>query len=177
VRSDLVLPGWRKEHKKNGAIGQVSEGRYNLNVPGEDSRFVCLDRRLLYTDQHPAGIEACDLLGPNDELIHVKRLDDSVSASHLFNQAVVSADALRRQPDARAMLQERVIEFSGGTRRIPDDFRPHKVVLAFAGRPATSDALFTFSQVTLMRCAARLADLETELEILEISDVDELMRD
>src|SRR5262245_25233914 len=97
------------------------------------------------------------------ELVHVKRLDDSVSASHLFNQAIVSAEALRRQVDALAGFRQRVEAVSAGKRAIIAEFRPQKVVLAFGGREAKPEALMTFSQVTLARCAQRIAELDAVL--------------
>jgi uncharacterized protein (TIGR04141 family) len=136
--------------------------------------YLCLDKKLIRTEQHPRGIEACDLLGPDNELLHVKRLDNSVSASHLFNQAIVSAEALKREPLAQQRFRERVLEIGNGARTLPDGYRPRKVVLAFGGRSATPLAFFTFSQVTLVRCAQRLRMLDVELEVMEVEDSKEL---
>lgn len=178
---DETLPDWPKQWKTRKRaphetyLGPVSETDYNAIAVERDGRLICLDRKLLFTDQHPGGIESCDLLGPGNELVHVKRLGDSVSASHLFNQAQVSVEALYRQTDALERFQERVREQSGGTREIPIGFRPHKVVLAFGGRQATLDALFTFSQVTLQRCAQRLGDFDVELLVTEIPESDEIV--
>ncbi|MFJ1651735.1 DUF6119 family protein [Streptomyces sp. NPDC088337] len=176
-RSNLLVSDWPQEVKPKGNISVATEGRYNLLVQHDDPRFLRLDTKLLYTMQHTKGFEVCDLLGPDNELIHVKRMDGSVSASHLFNQALVAVEALRRQPDTVSKMQEVVRRESEGKRDIPDDFQPTKVVLAFGGRPATPKALFTFSQVTLARCAQRLAELEVELEILEIKDTPKILKD
>ncbi|SCF41422.1 DUF6119 family protein [Micromonospora saelicesensis] len=172
---DVELPSWPQKWKKRKSSGEVylgpaPEGDYNIHVAGSDSRFTCLDRKLLYTEQHPSGIESCDLLGPSLELIHVKRLDDSVSASHLFAQAQVSAEALCHQVDALERFSEQVQRQSADKRSIPSEFRPARVVLAFAGRDATVASLFTFSQVTLHRCAQRLNDLSIELLVTSIKD-------
>ncbi|MEO3858535.1 DUF6119 family protein [Acrocarpospora sp. B8E8] len=174
-RSSLALPPWPNEVKKKGPIGRAVENRYNLHVTGTDATYLCLDRQLVRTKQHPRGIEVCDLLGPTDELIHVKHLVDSVSASHLFNQALVSAEALRHHADTIIGLRGKISELSGGARTLPDDFRPTKIVLAFGGREATPEALMTFSQVTLARCAQRLAELGFELEVTEIADSSEVL--
>ncbi|WOT34261.1 DUF6119 family protein [Streptomyces coeruleorubidus] len=176
-RSNLLVSDWPQEVKPKGNIGVAVEGRYNLLVQHDDPRFLRLDTKLLYTMQHTKGFEVCDLLGPDDELIHVKRMDGSVSASHLFNQALVAVEALRRQPDTVSKMQEVVRRESEGKRDIPDDFQPTKVVLAFGGRLTTPEALFTFSQVTLARCAQRLAELEVELEILEIKDTPKILKE
>lgn len=176
-KSALLVSDWPQEVKPKGNIATATEGRYNLLVQHDDSQFLCLDKKLLYTTQHPRGFEVCDLLGPDNELIHVKRMDGSVSASHLFNQALVAAEALRRQPDAVEEMRRVVMRESAGEREIPDGFQPGKIVLAFGGRAATPEALFTFSQVTLARCAQRLAELEVELEILEIKDTPKILKE
>jgi uncharacterized protein (TIGR04141 family) len=180
-KSSVSLPAWPREEKrdkngvKNGKIGPGGEGDYNIYAAEINESLVCLDRKLLRTTQHPRGMEACDLLGGQMELVHVKRMDDSVSASHLFNQALVSAEALKRQVDAKEQFQVEVRKQSKGAREIPSNFRPEKVVLAFGGREAKPDALFTFSQVTLVRCAQRLAELEISLEIAEIAESSEIL--
>jgi len=176
-QSNLALPSWPLEIKKGGATGPAAERRYNEHAAEDDRSLLCLDRQLIRTVQHPAGIESCDLLGPAGELIHVKRLDDSVSASHLFNQALVSAETLRSQADAQAAMRERVTQQSNGARTLPADYRPRKVVLAFAGREASPEALFTFSQVTLNRCARRLGEMDIELEVTQIPYSDEVLSD
>jgi uncharacterized protein (TIGR04141 family) len=176
VKSDLSLPAWTKEVKKNGEIGRAVEKVYNEHAATVNDSLICLDRKLLQTEQHPRGIESCDLFGANGELIHVKRLDDSVSASHLFNQALVSAEALRSQSDAKDRLRERIAQQSNGARDLPADYRPRKVILAFGGREATPEALFTFSQVTLHRCAKRLGEMDIDLEIAQIADSDEVLQ-
>ncbi len=57
------------------------------------------------SDFHRHGIEACDLLGPDDELIHVKRLRGSDDASHLFSQGLVSVSALILDGQARIKFE------------------------------------------------------------------------
>lgn len=116
-----------------------------------------LDRRPLRTKQHRRGFEACDLLGPNNELIHVKRADRSAPLSHLFSQGVVSTETLKYEADARAALVKMVRQRRPG-HPTDLDFRPRKVVYAVAldsGRPLTAGSLFTFSQVALCTAAVK----------------------
>jgi uncharacterized protein (TIGR04141 family) len=131
------------------------EERYNKETAEADNRMLLLDRRKIHTDFHRHGIEACDLLGPDDELIHVKRLRGSDDASHLFSQALVSVSALILDGQARVKFAERVARHSNGTRTAPE--LPRRVVLAVAGRDTfTADSMFTFSQVTLVRLVQHL---------------------
>jgi uncharacterized protein (TIGR04141 family) len=79
----------------------------------------------------------------------------------------VSASALILDGQARAKFAERVAKHSGGTRVAPE--LPKKVVLAI-GRPAalTSDNLFTFSQVTLVRLVQHLESQGVAVRVLTV---------
>lgn len=179
-RSDLNIPAWPKEKKrrKNNSeeySGWANEGRFNDHIFGAQEGYVSLDRKLIHTSQHPRGFEACDVLTPDDRLVHVKKLDDSIAASHLFNQASNSAEALVRQPEALDKFRERVALVSGGKRVIPEDFRPRAIVIAFASKGRGPDDLFTFSQVSLVRCAQNIASLGLDLEVAFIEESDEVV--
>jgi uncharacterized protein (TIGR04141 family) len=143
------------------------EERYNKETVEADGRILLLDRRKIHTDFHRHGIEACDLLGPGDELIHVKRLRGSDDASHLFSQALVSVSALILDGQARIKFAERVTRHSNGTRSAPE--LPRHVVLAIAGRGTlTADSLFTFSQVTLVRLVQHLESQGVTVRVVTI---------
>jgi uncharacterized protein (TIGR04141 family) len=174
----VTLPEWRSETKRRKKTGElyrslIDEGDYNLFVAKDSVDYTCLDKKFLYTNQHPRGFEACDLFGPSGELIHVKNLKDSVSASHLFNQAQVSAEGLKYQPDAIERLGQKISEVSDGVRSLQEGYRPKTVVLAFAGRDASVDSLFTFSQMNLLRCAQRLNAMDIELKVCAIASLPE----
>jgi uncharacterized protein (TIGR04141 family) len=131
------------------------EETYNKEAVKADGRLVLLDRRKIHTDLHRHGIEACDLLGPDGELIHVKHLRRSGDASHLFAQTLVSVSALLLDGQARAKFAERVARHSGGTRTAPE--LPRRIILAIGTpRPLTAGSMFTFSQVTLVHLVQQL---------------------
>ncbi|SCF08828.1 sporadically distributed protein, TIGR04141 family [Micromonospora haikouensis] len=156
--ASVALPAWRDDE---------NEEQYNERAARERG-LVLLDKRLLRTAQHPRGIEACDLLGPDDELIHVKRAGRSSPLSHLFAQGTVAADALRHDGNARAALA-RMARGSGRRRRIGSDFRPRKVVYAISlgsGAALTVDSLFTFAQVALYRAMKSLRNEGVDVEVV-----------
>ena len=131
-----------------------------------------LDKRFLKTRQHNRGpgIEACDLLGPDNELIHVKRGHRSAPLSHLFMQGEVAVDALLNEPDARERLVA-AVHAREPERRIDVTFKPRKVVYAIAprsGERLTAATLFTFSQVALYRAARRLRLDDVDVEVVTI---------
>ncbi|MEU8298949.1 DUF6119 family protein [Micromonospora sp. NPDC048909] len=160
--SDIVLPAWTSD--------LPDEGAYNRRAADGDSRLVLLDKKLLRTAQHPRGIEACDLLGPNGELIHVKRASGSSPLSHLFAQGITSAEALRYQADARTTFLD-LVRQQPDAPKLPDDFRPRKVVYAIAlksGRTLTVKTLFTFAQVALYQAMKTLRIDGVDVEVVTI---------
>lgn len=182
-QSEFALPAWPKANKKrkNGEsyIGPCVEDAYNRRVlTGQDSGLLLMDKVPIVSEQHRRGFEACDAVDSEGTLFHVKRLDGSVAASHLFNQALVSAEALAGQPDARDDFVRKVSDLSGGSIILSGGYRPTKVVIAFAGGgTSTEEGLFTFSQVSLSRCALRLETMNIELQIGRIEETDEVLPD
>lgn len=141
------------------------EQRYNEHVQDVRPGYVCLDRDPVRAGLHREhGFEACDLLGPGNELIHVKRARGSSPLSHLFSQALVSAQALATSPDARAIFTAKVRAHPHG-RDLPADFQPKKVIFAILlknGENLTADTMFPFSQITL---ASTARELESRYQI------------
>jgi hypothetical protein len=88
---------------------------------------------------------------PGGTLLHVKDVDRPSPASHLLAQALVSADALLNDEEARAQFLERVQLQSGTTVDVPDRISTVVLGVARKGNPLTSDSLFTFTQVTMVR--------------------------
>ena len=147
------------------------EEAYNKKAAGEG--YVCLDRDLIRTTQHPRGIEACDLLGPDCELVHVKRAKSTAPLNHLFAQGRNSADALRMDSTARRILIDKVRGLDPG-HPIQDDFVPKKVIYAISlesGKPLSVDNLFTFAQVSLLQATVALRNLGIEVNVINIPTI------
>ena len=167
AQPSLDLPPWYL------ATGR-DEGDYNANVPCVRPGYVCLDKNKRVRD--PLGpsrssLEICDLLGPDNELIHVKRAKGSAPLSHLFSQGLVSAQTLRYGPhEARAQFAAEVRRLGKG--KVLDlDFRPKKVVFAILmekGGKLTEDSLYPFSQVTLAHVARVLGTYGIDVEVIGV---------
>ncbi len=126
-----------------------------------------LDGQLIRTIHHPHGFEACDIITPAGDLIHVKHIRESSAASHLVMQVAVATDALRHDNDARAGLREVVVGVGGDEKWIQTPLK--SVVLGMArNRPVTSDDLFSFTQVTVSRLDTSLAEAGIKLTIAPI---------
>ncbi|WP_432874810.1 TIGR04141 family sporadically distributed protein [Kribbella sp. CA-245084] len=169
VRSDLELPAWRKGE---------SEGDYNDNAALDpDLGLVCLDRKGVRDEFHTRwGFEACDLLGPDNELIHIKKASGSSPLSHLFMQACVAIQGLEGSPEARARFRELVHKHGRG-RELPEDFRPAKIVFGIllkSGEQITPETLFPFAQVALVQAVRLLqsARIEVEVRSIHLTDLD-----
>lgn len=159
----ITLPAWPQSW---------SEADYNTYVSRSDPRFLLLDRSLIEIPSSRGRFEPCDLLGPNDELIHVKRPRDSASFGHLFNQALVSAEILGSFADARKALADAVRERGAG-RVLSPDFQPRDVVLAFPSRggPVVPvQRIPALVRVTLVRATQALASRGVTLRVVGIDE-------
>jgi uncharacterized protein (TIGR04141 family) len=154
----IQLPEWPVGH---------DEAKYNALVANALGGTL-LDRKLIRTDLHRHGIEPCDVVTPEGALLHIKSIETSAPASHLLAQALVSADALLHDEQARAAFLERVTEQGGDATTIPSPI--HTVILGVArpGRTVCSDDLFTFTQVTLVRNVAQLESRGLEVFVAPI---------
>lgn len=133
---------------------------------------VCLDRKLITTDLHRRGIEACDVYLPDGTLVHVKKTEKSAAASHLLAQALVSADALCHDHQARMKLQKRIAELGGDPSKIKS--KPTRVVLAMyrsGGKRVTAEELFTFTKVNLVRQVTSLESRSVPVRVVAINGV------
>lgn len=131
---------------------------------------IVLDRRFVRTTQNPRGFEACDIITPKGDLVHIKNVYRSSEASHLIAQAVVSTSALRYDNEARQKLREIVVESGGDTEWVQR--RPDSVVLGMARScPVTASDLFSFTQVTLSRLDISLAMSGVQLTVAPIHRV------
>ncbi|MFB7430447.1 DUF6119 family protein [Streptomyces microflavus] len=160
--ASIQLPKWNSNWKE--------EEEYNLEAVKLIPGAVCLDRKRIHTKLHPYGIEACDIIGPDNELIHVKRASSSAPLSHLFAQGWTSVDALRSDRQARDKLRERITERSS-THSYDPNMKPKKLVYGIAiKRDATVSRknLFTFSQVALMRAINALENADVDVEVIPI---------
>ena len=135
-----------------------SEPDYNQRVVTEDESIALLDRQSARCRGTASGIEVCDLLTADKDLIHVKhRKGGSSSLSHLFAQGRMSAEALLRdadfRQDARRFLREIRPSWQG---RIPagkPEPKEYRVVFAILGadRDEPGETLPFFSQLNLVR--------------------------
>ncbi|REE95982.1 DUF6119 family protein [Thermomonospora umbrina] len=175
-RPGIVMPPWEEaiarstlDEKKRG------EPRYNDGVERlvGPEKMLNLDQKFIGAGFHGSkGFEACDLLGPDNELIHVKAGKGTGTFSHQFSQGLISTEALFLRPEFRTELAERVHQASFGARTLPADWRPAKVVFAMMidrKSDLTPDSLFPHAQIALTHVAATLKNrFGVEVEVIAI---------
>lgn len=156
---DLSFPAWDMNE---------DEDSYNKRL-AEQLEGTCLDKKLISTDLHRRGIEACDVYLPDATFIHVKKTEKSSAASHLLAQALVSADAICLDSGARHSLKCK-IQSEGG--KVEDSLlKPKRVILAMhrqAGKRITADSLFTFTKVNLVRQVKSLEERGVKVYVVDI---------
>lgn len=165
--ASVTLPPWPLRERP-------TEREYNVYVADRScGKYLCLDRTTKVRNplRQRDPLEPCDLLGPKNELIHVKKAEGSAPLSHLFTQGHNSAELLHKGPaDIREQFARAVAALPGG-RVIDAGWRPQKVVYAILlkkGQPLTPDTLFPFSQVTLAHAARSLGNFGIETEVIGI---------
>lgn len=97
------------------AEADETEETYNKRVAGLDADMICLDRRLIKPTGWSTTMEACDFLGRDRQLIHIKDKTSSSRLSHLFNQGTVSARVLAIDPPSRDSVRAKVVVVQGET--------------------------------------------------------------
>ncbi|WP_176929966.1 DUF6119 family protein [Lentzea albidocapillata] len=146
------LPAWNDAPPNKD--GKIHEDDYNKHVANTGKkRFVCMDKKLVTTRAHPRGFEACDLLGPGDSLVHVKRTSSSTGSSplsHLFAQGLVAAESFTNADTWEKFRQ--LVAKQNPARAQKMGPRPGSVVFAIhrSDKPLTADSLFTFARSTLV---------------------------
>ncbi|GDY33956.1 TIGR04141 family sporadically distributed protein [Gandjariella thermophila] len=159
-RADLRFPLWTPTGKPD------DEHRFCLKAAMEPG-YLCLDQNFATTPLHPR-LELCDLVGPQNELIHVKWLTRATAASHLYTQALASATSLRDEPEARAELDKKVRAHDASRAGL----NPSAVVLAIAGRRWDIDQLFALSQIDLLRLDSAVRHQQMTLQFADIPYVE-----
>lgn len=111
----------------NGFVGSLREAKLPLPSCGEKKaeeeynteaakacNGVLLDRRTISLASRTSPVEVCDILGPQGQLIHIKKGRSSADLSHLFAQGVVSGVMLSESRDFHDKARELLKVANGG---------------------------------------------------------------
>ncbi|MEU9331769.1 TIGR04141 family sporadically distributed protein [Streptomyces sp. NPDC048290] len=169
----LSLPSWRDGESENAYNNRVAD-EYNSGRAAGRPPWLCLDTKNVTNPLRPRDqVEICDLLAPDDTLVLVKRAGGSGPLSHLFSQARVAVELLQESAQVREEFAARVARLSHGTRLLPDDYTPRRIVLAMLLKnraSLTPDSVFGFSQITIAQTAKALAARGVTVEVIGIPE-------
>ncbi len=146
--------------------------RVAASAPG---RFVVFDgpENLIHHGGGSSSVEFCDIFDRSasvTRLIHIKRSNRSSGLSHLFSQALVSAEALASDESFRAKVNEKLprrIRFGKSV-----DPSSCEIVLGVIERGNRDRPNFPFfSRVSLRNTMRRLRSFGFQVSVLSIEDI------
>jgi len=160
ITDSLKLPELYKA-KKDGKVQHEDEESYNKRA-AEQLKAVVFDKKPLYYRGNQK-IEICDVLTRADQFLCVKKMNDSASMSHLFNQGVNTAYLLREDPKFQKAA-------ASGLGRSVDASKASIVFGIVTGKSGKiKDALFFFSQISLLRAVKDIKGRGFEVAVAKIS--------
>ncbi|MGX1762424.1 DUF6119 family protein [Streptomyces lydicus] len=167
----ITLPTWPKGPLDAKKRDTHDEGWYNDRA-ADKTGYILFDKKGVVTGKfNGGGLEICDLLGPDNQLICVKKAATSTAPlNHLFAQGVVAVETLRSDLEVRRKFLAQVAAHTPG-HRLLDDFGTVRVVFAILlkeGQDITVDSLFAFAQVSLLQSVRRLRAMNAEVEIVAV---------
>ncbi|MBX3047359.1 MAG: TIGR04141 family sporadically distributed protein [Anaerolineales bacterium] len=150
--------------------GQKEPG-YNLMVASVDGRFHTLDRNTFHVRGH-SRVEVCDLITQDAFFICVKKYNGSSTLSHLFAQALVSAELLIDDETYRHFILQECNNFENlpfNRDSIPDR---SKITFVYAIAVEASGPLVErlpfFSQVTLLQYHKKISRMGFRVAVCRI---------
>ncbi|MDA4888397.1 TIGR04141 family sporadically distributed protein [Streptomyces sp. MS2A] len=170
-RGTVTLPPWPKGERDSQGRDPHDEAWYNDKKVAAQPGYTLFDKKTIVTGRYNGGgLEICDVLGPEGELICVKKASQTASLNHLFAQGVVAVETLRTDLEVREKFRAQVAARAGAD-SVPEDLGALRVVFGILlkdGQDVTVDSLFAFAQVSLLNAARRLRAMHAEVEVIPI---------
>lgn len=153
----------------------TTEAAYNIKA-ADALGALCLDQKLVF-DGGPDKMEICDILTRDGNFIHVKNRGSSSTLSHLFTQAINSAERLLQDPEFRDKAREIVTGEDDDFAVFFPEARPsaesHEITFVVITRSSRNTPLTLpfFSVVSLRAAALRLRALGFKVTIAAVREV------
>ncbi|MFJ1610212.1 DUF6119 family protein [Streptomyces sp. NPDC088253] len=167
----VTLPPWPKGPPNSKGHDSHDEDWFNHQAAEPDG-YLLFDKKDIVTEKfRGGGLEICDVLGPENQLICIKKAPASTAPlNHLFAQGVVAVETLRSDIEVRAKFLEQVAAHTPD-HRLLHDFGTLRVVFGILlkdGQDIRVDSLFAFAQVSLLQAVRRLRAMNAEVEVIAI---------
>jgi len=165
--ASVALPPWPRHF-----VGKDAEARYN-EMAAEQDGYTLFDKKTIVTPKfRGGGLEICDILGPQNQLICVKQSKDKTAPlNHLFAQGTVAVEALRNDRQVREKFLAALPGNDTGDAPVKDELGALTLVYAILlkdGVTISVGSLFAFAQVSLLQAVHRLRAMNARVEIVTI---------
>lgn len=125
--SDMAFLPHQPEHKKESQYTQAF-------VQSDPQHLLCMDAKTISHGGGQSKVELCDILTDDQTYIHIKPYSGSATLSHLFNQAVISADLVMSDREFLAKANAKIREVSGNDKFLISSEQQPTVILAIISK-------------------------------------------
>jgi uncharacterized protein (TIGR04141 family) len=151
------------------SFGTLTELKYLAGISATHPQYAVMDRKLIMIGGGRSSVEFCDLFSKTKDIIHVKQYGGSSLLSHLFNQAMVSADCFLHETDFRQALNKKL---PSGFKLAHPDAEPnpldYTVCLAIMSKVPGALEIPFFSKVSLKHAVKTLQRMGFKVHKLKI---------
>lgn len=150
-----------------------SENAYSKDfVSTDEENLLCMDKQNISYGGGQSKVELCDILTTDNTYIHIKPYSGSATLSHLFNQAVVSAELVLGDSEFRAKANIKIKELTNNQSfQITEGNRPNVILGIISEKDVERPQIPFFSKVALRYTKRRLETFGCELSIKNIHKI------
>lgn len=160
--SDMSFMQCTSKHKTEN---DYSKDFVSLN----ENYLLCMDRQNISYGGGQSKVELCDILTTDNKFIHIKPYSGSATLSHLFNQAVVSAELVLGDAAFRAKANIKICELSNNQSfQISTAIRPDVILAIISDNDLERPQIPFFSKVALRYTKRRLETFGCKMSIKNI---------
>lgn len=135
-----------------------SENDYSIAFTESNNQYlICMDKQNIMHGGGQSRIELCDILTTDGTFIHIKPYSGSATLSHLFNQAVVSAELVLSDIDFVTKANQIIDELSDNKNfHLKIGNKPNIILGIITKHDCDLPPIPFFSKVALRYCKKRL---------------------
>lgn len=141
-------------------------------VESDPDHLLCMDTKVVSHGGGRSKVELCDILTEDKTFIHIKPYSSSATLSHLFNQAVVSAELVMSDQEFREKANAKIKD-EGGSEEflISSDCHPNVILAILSEHCEPRPPIPFFSKIALRYAVRRLRTYGCKVYIKNIPKV------
>ncbi len=148
--SDMVFFPHQPEHKKESQYTQAF-------VQSNPQHLLCMDAKVISYGGGQSKVELCDVLTDDHTYIHIKPYSGSATLSHLFNQAVVSAELVMSDREFLIKANDKIKKEGADDRfLLSTEHRPNVILAIISNHREDRPPIPFFSKIALRYTRRRL---------------------